>query len=85
MDYTYITIHAFTIINSEYDLNNNNISTIFTQHPYCCVNNIGRLWPVCEVVGVTYVDAVVAVTVMRMCCMCVLKECDGVRLTVMLV
>ena len=26
---------AITIINSDYNLNNNNISTIFTHHPYC--------------------------------------------------
>ena len=32
--------NTFTIINSEYNINNNNIYTIFTQHPYCCVNNI---------------------------------------------
>ena len=32
--------HPITIINSDYNLNNNYISTIFTQHPYCCVNNI---------------------------------------------
>ena len=34
------TKHTITIINSDYNLNNNNILTIFTQHPYCCVNNI---------------------------------------------
>ena len=26
--------YTFTIINSDYNINNNNISTIFTQHPY---------------------------------------------------
>ena len=34
-----IIIIIFTIINSDYNLNDNNISTIFTEHPYCCVNN----------------------------------------------
>ena len=34
----YIT-NAFTIINSDHIINNNNIY-IYSQHPYCCVNNI---------------------------------------------
>ena len=49
----------------------------------------GRLWSVCDVVVVPYVDAVVAVTVMRvlLCVLqvCMLRECDGARLTEMLV
>ena len=47
------------------------------------------LWSVCEVVVVPYVDAVVAVTVMGVLLfvlhVCLLRECDGARLTVMLV
>ena len=31
----------------------------------CCLWSFGRLWSVCEVVLVSYVDAVVAVTVMH--------------------
>ena len=49
----------------------------------------GGLWFVCEVVMVPYVDAVVAVTVMRILLfvlhVCLLRESDGVRLTEMLV
>ena len=49
----------------------------------------GRLRSVCEVVVVRYVDAVVAVTVMRVLLfvlhVCLLSECDGARLTAMLV
>ena len=49
----------------------------------------GRLWSVCEVVVVPYVDEVVDVTVMRVLLfvlhVCLLRECDGVRLTEMLV
>ena len=48
----------------------------------------GRLWSVCDVVVVPYVDEVVAVTVMRVLLfvlhVCLLRECDGVRLTAML-
>ena len=53
----------------------------------CCV--CGHLWSFCEVVVVPYVDEVVAVTVMRVLLfvvhVCLLRECDGVRLTAMLV
>ena len=49
----------------------------------------GRLWSVCEVVVVPYMDAVLAVTVMRVLLfvlhVCLLGEFDGVRLTAMLV
>ena len=49
----------------------------------------GRLWCVCEVVVVPYVDAVAAATVMRVLLfvlhVCLLRECDGSRLTAMLV
>ena len=31
--------NAFTIINSDHNINNNNIY-IYSQHPCCCVNNI---------------------------------------------
>ena len=44
---------------------------------------------VCEVVAVHYVDAVVAVTVMRVLLfvlhVCMLRECEGARVTAMLV
>ena len=44
-----------------------------------------RLWSVCEVVVVPYVVEVVAVTVMRVLLfvlyVCLLRECDSVRLT----
>ena len=49
----------------------------------------GRLWSVSEVVLVPYVDAVVAVTVMCVLLfvlhVCTLRECEGARLTAMLV
>ena len=49
----------------------------------------GRLWSVCKVVLVPYVDEVVAVTVMHALLLvmhvCLLRECDVVRLTAMLV
>ena len=49
----------------------------------------GRLWSVSDVVVIPYVDAVVAVTVMHVLLfvlhVCLLRECDGARLTVMLV
>ena len=31
--------NALTIINSDHNINNNNIY-IYSQHPYCCENNI---------------------------------------------
>ena len=47
----------------------------------------GRLLSVCEVCRGTYVDAVVAVTrlLLFVLHLCLLRECDGVRLTAMLV
>ena len=52
----------------------------------------GRLWSVCEVLSVPYVDAVdavVAVTVMRVLSfvlhVCMLRECEGARVIAMLV
>ena len=54
-----------------------------------CLWSSGRLWFVCEVVVVPYVDEVVAVNVMCVQLfvlhVCQLRECDGVRLTAMLV
>ena len=54
-----------------------------------CLWSCGRLWSVCEVVVVPYVDAVVAVIVMRVLLfvlhVCLLTECDGARLTAILV
>ena len=52
-----------------------------------CLLSCGRLWSVCEVVVVPYVDAVVAVTVKRVRLfvlhVCLLRECDGARFTAM--
>ena len=53
-----------------------------------CVMSV-VMWYVCEVVLVPYVDAVVAVTVIRVLLfvlhMCMLRECEGARVTSMLV
>ena len=52
-----------------------------------CLWTCGRLWSVCEVVVVPYVDEVVVATVMRALLFVLhvglLRECDGVRLTAM--
>ena len=69
------------------------ISLTFTSGyaSLCCVCSLVVVhWSVCgEVVVVPYVDTVVAVTVMRVLLFvlrgCVLRECDGARVTVMLV
>ena len=69
------------------DLQYDEISLTFTAGSVslCCV--CGCLWSICEVVVVPYVDEVVAV--MRVLGfvlhVCLLRECDGVRLTAMLV
>ena len=68
------------------DLQYDEISLTFTavSVSLCCV--CGRLWCVDEVVVVLYVDAA---TVMRVLVfvlhVCLLRECDGARLTAMLV
>ena len=73
------------------DLQYDEISFTFTAGSVslCCAVSCGRLWSVCEVVVVPYVDAVVAVTVMRVLFfvlhVCLLRECVGARLTAMLV
>ena len=82
------------------DLQHDDIFLTFTAGSVslCCVCgyvvmwSCGRLWSVCEVVMVPYVDAVVDVTVMRVLLfvlfvlyVCLLRECDGVGLTAMLV
>ena len=45
-----------------------------------CLSSCSRLWSVCEVIVVPYVDAVVAVTVMRVLLfvlhVCMLRECE---------
>ena len=47
---------------------------------------VWSLWSVCEVVVVPYVDAVVAVTTMRVLLhVCMLRECEGAKVTAMLV
>ena len=71
------------------DLQYDKISLTFTagSMSLCCV--CSRLWSVCEVVVVCYVDAVLAVTVMRVLLfvflVCLLRWCDGARMTAMLV
>ena len=55
----------------------------------CCVCGHVVVFGLCEFVVVPYVDEVVAVTVMRVLLfvlhVCLLRKCDGVRLTAMLV
>ena len=71
------------------DLQYDEISLTFTAGSVslCCA--CVHLWSVCEVVVVPYGDEVVSVTMMRVLCLvkhvCLLRECDGVRLTAMLV
>ena len=71
------------------DLRYDEISLTFTAGSVMCLWSCGHLWCVCEVVVVPYVDAVIAVTVVRvllfMLHVCLLRECDGARLTAMLV
>ena len=66
------------------DLQYDVISLTFTAGSLCC----GRLWSVCDIVVVSYLDAVV-VTVMCVLLfvfhVCLLRECDGMRMTAMLV
>ena len=54
-----------------------------------CLWSCGRLWHVYDVAVIPCVDAVVAATAMRVLLfvwhVCLLRECDGARLTVMLV
>ena len=55
----------------------------FTDGSVCL---FGRLWAVLDVALVPYVDAVVAVTVICVLLyVCMLRECEGARLTAMLV
>ena len=67
------------------DLQYDEISLTFTAGPVSLCYVCDRLWSVV----VPYVDAVVAVTVMRVMLfvlhVCLLRECDGVRSTAMLV
>ena len=69
------------------DLQYDEISLTFTAGSVslCC----GRLWSVCEIVVVLYVDAVDDVTVMCVLLfvlhVCLLREYDGAMLTAMLV
>ena len=55
----------------------------------CIVSVVLCLWSVCEVVVEPHMDAMVAVTVMRVLLfvfhVCLLRECDGARLAEMLV
>ena len=68
------------------------ISLTFTAGSVHCVVSVvmwSHLRSVCEVVVVPYVDAVVAVTVMCVLLfvlhVCMLRECEGTRVTTMLV
>ena len=70
------------VFDSNYvDLQYDEIFLTFTAGPVslCCV--CSRLGCICEVVVVLYVDAVVAVTVMRVLLfvlhVCMLRECEG--------
>ena len=71
------------------DLQYDEISLTFTAGPVCLCG-VSSPWSVCEVVVVPYVvRAVVAVTVMHVLLfvlhMCVLWECEGARVTAVLV
>ena len=72
-------------VNLQYD----EISLTFTAGSVALCCFCGRLWSIFEVVVVPYVDAGVAVTVLRVLLfvlhVCLLRECDGARLTAMLV
>ena len=62
------------------DLQYDEISLTFTVGSVSLRCVCSRLWSVCEFVVVPYVDAVVAVTVMRVLFvlhMCMLRECEG--------
>ena len=71
------------------DLQYDEISLTFTAGSVSLACVCGRLWSVCEVAVVPYEDAAVVVTVMRVLLfvlhVCLLRECDGARLTTMLV
>ena len=75
----------FVFDSVDVDLKYEEISLSFTTGSVslCCV--CGRLWSVCEVVVVPYVDAVVAVILMRVLLfvlhVCLLRECGGAMLT----
>ena len=83
LDYVFDSVYA--------DLQYDEIS--LTSTDVCvlglCLWSCGCLWSVCEDVVVPYVDEVVAVTVMRVLLfvlhVCLLRVCDGVRLTAMMV
>ena len=71
------------------DLQYDDIYLTFTAG-YVCVCGVCSPWSVCEVVVVPYVvSAVVAVTVMHVLLfvlyVCMLRECEGARVTAMLV
>ena len=78
------------VFNSVYvDLQYDEISLTFTAGSVSLGCVCGHIWSACEVVAVPYVDVVVAVIVMRVLLfvlhVCLLRECDGARLTAMLV
>ena len=78
-------VFDFVYVDLQYD----EISLTFTSW-YVCLCGVCSLWSVCEVLVVPYVvSAVVAVTVMHVLLfvlhVCVLQECEGGRVTEMLV
>ena len=55
-------------------------TVVISDFDVCCSVVFGRLWSICEVVVVPYVDAVVTVTKMRVLLfvlhVCMLRECE---------
>ena len=83
------------VVNKQFELLEFVFNSVYVVQFYCwvcvlvlCLWSCGRLWYVCEFVVVPHVDKTVAVTVMRVLLfvlhVCLLRECDGVRLTTML-
>ena len=73
------------VVNKQFELLDFVFDSIYVDLQYVC----GCLWSVCEVVVVPYVDAVVALNVMRVLLfvlqVCMLRVCEGARVTAMLV
>ena len=79
----------FVFVSVYVDLQYDEISLTFTAGSVSLRCVCGHVWSVCDFVVVPYVDEAVAVTVMCVLLfvlhVCLLKECDGVKLTAMLV
>ena len=71
------------------DLQYDEIYLTFTAGSMCLCGPCSHLWSVYDVVLVPYVDAVIAVTVMRVLLfvlhVCMLRACEVVKVTAMLV